>query len=513
MMHKNWGIKALFALVTSVFFLTACEPEADNLGDTFFDNSAVQGNEQLSDIITYNISNGDVVNTANIKGDSATVGVFHNDIFGMQRSSYVTQVRLFEYEPKLGTAPVMDSAVLSVELPYQTSGKVETVKDDYIYPEGSIAAKKIVTTYPVKYYGNEITDANPMNFEVREVTEFMGASGDEILSSKIPATGALIGSGVFKGKVHSLSITKDADNSNILNYNPSFRIKLDNAFLQNKILNAPASQLTDAATFIRYFRGIQVSVKDNNGAILKFKPENMSVKMYYHYTTTNNGVNSQLPQTLFLDLGNAYNVMYNSIQYSRPSNFLVSTGNTSQGDDKIYMQGMGGPGMGVKIPQQEIEKIKNLVKQQNIAIIGAKLRFYSDENIWDNPYAKPNSLIVREEGSWAYMQDPLFLIANPNFAFVKVSDLAKNPTMYEISITQTLKNIVEKEQPVKDFIVNVGNYKYTSGRLLGINAAGTEVANAQKLNTNHYTPNQVVLVGSGSANPKRAQLVLIYGKK
>ena len=82
-------------------------------------------------------------------------------------------------------------------------------------------------------------------------------------------------------------------------------------------------------------------------------------------------------------------------------------------------------------------------------------------------------------------------------------DLDKNPAYYDISITKTLKDSVEKELENKDLIINIGEYLRDANNLLM----------GQSYNTRAYNPYRVVLVGSDAANSNRASLKIIYSTK
>jgi hypothetical protein len=90
--------------------------------------------------------------------------------------------------------------------------------------------------------------------------DFLGSPADSINTNKTFTlnTDKVLGL-AFNGTVNSVVITKDSDASELLNRAVSFRMKLDNAFFQDKIIAKQGNQvLKDAASFIRYFRGISI---------------------------------------------------------------------------------------------------------------------------------------------------------------------------------------------------------------------------------------------------------------
>ena len=380
-MIKN--IKKLFnitaSLVIGSLILWNCEPDADQLGSQFFQNGA-KGTDTAYAVIAYNVNNGEAVRSDAARLQSATLGAFNEPQFGLQKSAYVTQVRLSTYSPDFGTNPVLDSAVLVIKPTYPTDSATTTTVEDYIYPVGAVAAKKVVTSYPVSKYGRaKLNGKTVFNIKVHEVNEFLGSTADSIMSNRNIALGNVIGSKVFDGTINSVKITKDSDNSDLLVRDVSLRIPMDSTFMQNKIIKKGSSpELADAASFIRYFKGLQISIVENDGYIFNFDPNTVAVNLYYKKDKVENGTTTREPAVYSLDMGSS-NTHFSQITINRagtPSAVAL----TPQGQDaiigapKIYAQGMGGPGIGLTIPETTVGFIKNLYHNKKIGIISAKLR-------------------------------------------------------------------------------------------------------------------------------------------
>lgn len=515
-MTKN--IKKLYnitaTLVIGSLILWSCEPDADMLGSQFFQNGA-QGTESSYSVIAYNVNNNDSIRTDNDRLQSATLGAFNESQFGLQKSSYVSQVRLSSYSPEFGTNPVLDSAVLVIKPVYPTDSATTTTAEDYIYPIGAVPAKKVVVTYPVSKYGKtKIGGKTIFNINVNEVNDFLGSNTDDIRSNRNVTTGTLIGSKVFNGTVSSIKITKDSDNSDLYVRDASIRIPLDSTFFQNKIIKkGSSSELADAASFIRYFKGIKLSVAENDGYIFNFDPNTVAITLYYKKDKVENGTTTREDGVFLLDLGSS-NTHFNQIVYDRagtPSEAAIAVQDTIVGSPKIYAQGMGGPGIGLKIPDATIAAIKDLYNNDKIGIISAKLRLYTDVTSWSNNYQKPSYFVVKQKDLNTYLEDMNALAYTGLYNLVKAYDLDKNPAKYEIGITQTFKNVIEKEAKSRHFILNVGNYTLdTNGALLG---SLYPDLGPQNFNTRSYTPHRAVFVGSDPGNEKSVKLILTYGKK
>lgn len=512
-MIKN--IKRYFGITASVVFgsliLLNCEPDADQLGSQFFQNGAV-GTESTYDVIAFNVNNNDTIRTDAARLQSATLGAFYEPQFGLQKSSYVSQVRLASYDPDFGTNPVLDSAVLVISPLYAADSVKTTTLEDYIYPDGAVAAKKVVNTYPVYKYGKtKINGKTTFNIKVHEVTDFLGSNVEKVFSNKQVAVGNQIGGRSFNGDISAITITKDSDNSELYIREANLRIPMDSAFFQNKILAKGSSpELADAASFIRYFRGIRLSVEENDGYIFNFEPNTVAINLYYKKDVVSGNTTTREDQVFSLDLG-ANNTHFNQILNDKsgtPTAALVT--DSINGSPKVYAQGMGGPGFGLKIPESVIASVRDLYNTEKIGIISAKLRVYTDMESWNNKLRKPSYFTVKEQGLDKFLTDMSTLAYSGTYNLIKSFNLEENPSYYEIGITQTFKNIIEKEATSRSFIMNVGSYTTNAtGGLTG----ESDPDNAQLYNTRAYTPNRVVLVGTAPGNERSAKLVLTYGKK
>jgi hypothetical protein len=525
-------IKLLPLLLMGIIMLNSCEGELDDLGSQLVGANGADGYDKAFSLIAYNVDNNDVIRADGSKLDSVRIGAFSEPVFGGQKVSYITQLRLNKYDPDFGKNAVVDSVVLTLKPKYEsaTDSVTTSTNEDYIYPDGNVAAKKVVTTYPVSKYGKAKIGGQkaPLTIKVKEVTDFLGGVSDSLFSNKAVAEGTLLGSKAFNGTVNSVKITKDSDNSDLIpEISTSLRINLDKDFFQNKIIAKKGNQvLKDAASFIRYFRGISISVEENDGYLFSMAPNDAKLTIYYkNDVTATDGTVTRTSQTTDLSLGSS-NVHLSQISYSRPGaytsamNSAVNINNINNPvtpnnyANKLYLQGMGGSGIGIKIPASTIDALRTLYKNDKIAIVSAKIRLYNDAS-WDNKYQKPSSLLVQEsiKDTVRFLPD-MTTLASAGYSLIKTANLSTVDATYDVGVTATIKNIVEHNYASHDLIINVGSYLRSSstGALLG-----------QKYNTRAYNPYRVVLQGMTDTSKfgeevdvktyKGAQLLLIYTKK
>lgn len=506
-------IKLIVQLLSLSFVLSlgiiSCESENDNLGEQFLNEQSAKTILESHDLLSYHIDNKDSLRSDENKLEQALLGAFNEPVFGKQKTAYVSQIRLDADAPVFGTNPVIDSVVLEIK-PYIHSDSVVTTTKDVTNTLANDATET-TNTYPVVKYGKyKINGQMPsLKIRVHEVDEFLLSKEEIYYSNKIVNLAQELGSVTFDGKVKSIKVVTKSDNKEVKNLATAIRIPLDKTFFKNKIIMKEGQpELADVASFIRYFKGIRISVDENDGYMMIFNPNGLVLKMYYKKDVTANSVTTQESMVYNFNLG-ANNVHFAQINFDRSEatqfNAALANINTSLGDPKLYLQGAAGPGAEFVIPESTINLIKNKVKNEKIAIISAKIRLYTDETTWNNSYTKPREFVFYEKQTPRLFLDEFSAFSsNSAFQFIRTYDLNKNPAYYDISITQTLKNIVEGTKTNLPFQLNIGTF---TTNLLTQQLLGTD------FNTRAYTPNRMVLVGTDPNNARRVQLNITYTKK
>lgn len=521
-----YNMKKAITVISMVIFggyiVSSCEPEPDSLGEQLFLDDAANGKEISFDLIAYNINNNDTIQSDASRLQLAALGVFDEGQFGKQNASYFTQVRLNSYDPDFGANAVVDSVVLVVKPIYASDTLTSTTNEDYIYPEGSVAAKKVVNTYPALKFGKAKYNEGKMKINVHEVSDFLNGYNDKVYSNKDFAISTLLGSKEFSGYVTSVAITKDSDNSSIFSSEAGFRIPLNSAIFQTKIIDKKGQpELKDVSNFIRHFRGLKISTDQDNGYLMQFNPNNLELVMYYKNDKVDAGVTTRPQSTFKFSLG-ASNAHISNFKYSRAGSALSSAPapNKETGDLKLFAQGMGGNSIGIKFKPSEIDKLKKLYQENKAAIISAKIRMYTDPTAWDNKYTKPSILtivqndIVDGEPKVAFTQDIIKLTSPLALSYMTAYNLDKNPAYYDFIVTQSLKDIVESGEGYdnKTFKIDLAEFIKASD---GVTPLGYQYT------TRPYSTARAVFVGSDPTNaiddtvitPKEIKLRVTYSTK
>ncbi len=531
----------LFMAVFGSALLYNCEPEADSLGEQLFIDGAAEGNVSSYDLIAYNIDNHDsirsdasrlveIINTSGISSSRFVLGAFSEGQFGMQKASYLTQLRMSTDNFSFGTTPKVDSVVLVLR-PDVVADSVATLplKDESILVgTETVPVSTEIKTYPTSFtykYGK--TKLGPggthtlMHINVDEITTFL--DGNDVAfkrSNVVVGTGAALGSTVFNGTVTSKTITKKSDNSALFTSDAGIRIRLDKDFFQTKILDKNGKpELMDAANFTRYFKGIKLSVTDTDGYLLQISPESMEMIMYYTNEKNDNGTITRPQSTFkFLLTGGVGNARIGQYEYDRTNSAWAaarSSINETDGDAKLFAQGMGGPSIAVKIPDATITDLKALYDKDKNAIMSAKIRIYTDAATWNNSYKRKENnftiLPIDEKNTSTQVLTLSGFIADmtAGFGMMKSYDLDKNPSYYDFTVTKTLKDIVEGapgtgiKSENKVLLINMGQFVPTTAGTLG----------GYKFTTRAFATERGVYVGSDKTNANRIQLKITYGTK
>ncbi|WP_374461696.1 DUF4270 family protein [Chryseobacterium taeanense] len=524
MIHTIKKAITIFSLVVfGSVILYNCEPDVDALGEQLFLNGAAQGKEEAFDVIAYNINNHDTIRTDAAKLAYGVLGAFDESRFGMQKASYLTQVKLSTYDPDFGTNATVDSVVLVIKPRYATdSVTTNTVDDNYTYTtaaDGAVNAKKVVNTYPALKFGKAKRN---LTINVNEVTTFLKSASDTVKSNaSYSFNSQIIGSKVFNGSVSSVAVTKDDDGSALFTAStPGIRISLDKQFFQDKIIaKKDKPELSDASNFIRYFNGLRISVAEDDGYLFQFSPNDIEMIMYYKYETTGSTTKTQTSYSFILGSGNAHIGQY---EYQRSNEFNAIGYNSNSGDAKLYTQAMGGPSIGVKIPESSINDIKSHITDKKGGIISAKIRIYTDPS-WDNKnYAKPTEFTLLRKYidpssdnpakvKAGFTNDLLKLAGIPGYTIYKSYNLDQEQAYYDFVVTQSIKEMVEDGSKDSTDTTQFKYFKIDLGSFLQ-NSDGTGLA-GYKFTSTPFNTSRAVFIGTEAGNSKRVQLLVTYGTK
>lgn len=496
----NEKIRLLFALPAMAAFVISCNPETDALGAQL--HAPAQVASQSYDLVAYNINNSDTVRADQRELAAVQLGAYSETLFGQQKAEYASQLRPATFAPDMGVNPVVDSAVLVLSPNYDVASAVSTVSD-FTYPEGNVAAKKTVTRYNLNTYGKD--RSMPLTLDVREVTDYMGGVDEPAYSNKNLGTGStILGSAQVKGVATAATINKTADNAVLFAQAATVRIPLSKDFFQQKVVaKRAAPELADPVTFSRYFKGLKISVRENDGYLFNFDPTTAQVVLYYKSDVTANNVTTRTPATFVLNMGNG-NTKVALISYNRNDAGVTTAlagSNPQTGDAKLYLQGMGGPSAGIRIPNNVLQDLRTKYMADKIAILGAKIRIYTDA-LSNNSLPKPGSFVFLKQGATNFLPEVTSFTTVSGFKFITQYNGDTGMPYYEFDITKTLGDAVVGAASLEPFILHMGQWRLAStGALMGY-----------QYDTRAHSAFRMVMTGTAPNDPKRITLNITYNK-
>jgi len=253
----------LLTLLISLFLFASCE-STSTIGLEVDPTSALEG--QLVDSVTIksNTLLDDAVETSTAA--SHPLGFLKDPIFGTTEASLALAVNVPNDAYSFGTTPTLDSAVL-------------------------------VLNYAPNFYGDSTAT---YSIDVHQLDENITRETSFLSNRNWSYSPAIIGS--KSGKIYPNTRYKINDivvgkPDTLKSVTPQIRIPLNNAFIQQNIVNTNVTNLKTNLNFTRYFRGLHVQVNKTNSTgnggimFLDFAATNSAVVLYYKLQ--NNSTNAR----------------------------------------------------------------------------------------------------------------------------------------------------------------------------------------------------------------------------
>lgn len=536
-MKRFFNVVAGAIVVLFTLSMLSCEDDISDVGNGLLDTGS-NANVMYVDLVAYNTNNDSIRSDAKVL-QSAILGVYEEPIFGRTKARFISQARLASVNPDFGTNPAMDSVLLTIPVIVKTAEADIVIDTTKIYtaPEGSSNPDtlRIKRTYILdSIYGR--TDL-PMTLQVKEVGEYLYSQDTMYFSNpvlrdrdQIDVFPAVMGSAQVSNKVTTVQIK--AENSTVTTVpTPVITIKLDKDYFKQKFIDNGGSNLNDQASFIRnLFRGIELSVAEEQGFLFNFNANGMALTMYYSHDnpTENTGqenYEARLQKTLGLSFASSwastpgFNVQLSQFEHTNRSNQFVNsytTPNTAAGDSRLYLNGLDGTKTVIKLNQEQLNGIRQNVLENDWAIVGAELTLHVDDSY---SLKKPPYLFAWNQ----YWEDDK--IQNQNFSdltqfynsyplsvqFNPMYNYKDDNKIYTIRITDYIKSIVEQDKIYENgsLILSLGNF------LLNPSNNSSPVSGTDPFaNNRSFNPHRIVLHGNATEQQdKKLQLKVYYTKK
>jgi hypothetical protein len=335
------------------------------------------------------------------------LGSMFDPDLGKTVASFYTQLRLSSNSPDFGTNPVLDSLVL--QLAYsgyygdtstrQTIRVQELVHD--IYLDSNYFSNQHIVRDPFDYANKQ--------FYPRPTAPF--PSNGDTLQAMIRV-----------------------------------RLSDQSPDLGNKILNAPAEFLVSSDMFAEYMKGIYVTVDPVNdgGAISYFDlPSNLSRATVYYQNDSEDSLRYELMISANTPRFNHFE-HFNYADASSEFKAQLLEGDTSLGQEKLYLQAMGGLRVYIGFPN-----LKRLVQTtgKKMIINEARLIFsgYDDEPEFSPPAKLALVKSTGEDQNYVVLQDQL------DGESYFDGNYKASVNEYHFRITRYVQNLIDLDAEEEDF--------------------------------------------------------------
>lgn len=441
----KFPLAATAILMALALIFSGCENDPDRIGIDL-QPDADKLNVFYTDTVTVLAHTIRVDSVRTDETSRIMLGSYNDPIFGSSSSSLALQLRLSSTSIDLGTTPVLDSIVLSID--YTT------------VPMGS---NTIMPAY------GDTTTAQTWNLYELDQSIYV----DSIYYS---STQVALKSGEIATKTFVPHPT-DSISLDSVKTQPRLRIKMDDSFVQ-KFRDATPTDFESIEKFLQFFKGlyIQPEMMTQGGAILFFNvgSTNSGMTLYYK-NAAEDSLKYFFPVTT---LSARFTNFSHDYQFASPELLSQLNGDTALGQQQIFVQAMGGTAVIFEFPY-----IRNLTRDGNLALNQAKIIFTNPVAV--SPFMEPMDYLlynVGNDGRYRLLEDQSEGTDYFGGTYNRSTD------QFSFRITQQLQKILTQDTLATRFYLGA-----TSGSIL-----------PNRVVLNGFNPPE------GVENPGRLKLELIF---
>ena len=527
-MYNNSFFKKIL-VVASIAFLYSCDKDYNEIGAGLIGENNFNLEKETYDVIAYNQKTGPIQSN-NLA--VSPLGIFNNPNFGEVTANYGTQLTLVTPISTIGANAYIESVILTI--PYFSTLTSSSTTTGNVYRLDSIygveKAKMKISIYESGYY---MRDADPVggfqqaqNYFTNQNTEFDNVKVSSRLNDAVDT--AQNDAFFFNPAEHVVAVTDSLTNAvTTTRTAPGMQISLNRGYFKTRIIDAVASgKLATNDVFKDYFRGLYFKMEKAAGsagnlAMLDFKAGKITIKYNEDLASTTGGSPTRVKKTIVMNLtGNCVSLLENNFGSSGLAyNALPNTGNTSEGDEKLYLKGGQGSVAVLSLfnTPGQLEAIRN----SGWLINEASLVFHIDAEAMSGSY-EPKRIYLYDFNNNRPIVD-YYMDLTSNTANLKkaktvfdgninVNATSKKGLTYKIRITNQIRNLINVKDSTNvklGVVVTEDISVFPSHKLRTPNSFITGAPKASVM-----SPLGTILYGSKSTVPvdKRLKLEIFYTK-
>jgi hypothetical protein len=408
----------LLATIIVALLLAACNKKPEQVGldlqpvnaelSVVFDNAA--------GLLSHSLREDSVRTDVNVI-KTAMLGSMLDPVFGKTTAEIYSQFRLSENGHDFGTAPIIDSLVLSLSY----SG----------------------------FYGDTLTE---QTIHVFELDQDMDPDTSYYSNQTLTDYGIALASMTFvPGPADSVMVGGDLKT-------PQLRIRLSDDFAQ-KIVDAGDAVFEDNESWLEFMKGFRITTEPVQaaGGILLFDMLASNTAMTIFYRTQDS--QDTLSFTFLSNSNCARFTAFDHNDYLEASpefRAQVIDGDTLLGKNLIFLQGMGGVKAQLRLPD-----IRDFLDKDTVAINEARLIFniYDDGSELEGP-PQLGLAIIDEEGNFVPLPD-----ANESSSYYG-GYLNDGGTQYFFRISRHVQQVLTGESPNYPLALLITGASFRANRVI-----------------------------------------------
>ena len=484
-MYNNSFFKKIL-LVASVVFLYSCDKDYNEIGGDLIGENNFDFKKETYSVSGYNQKTGPIQSN-NLEVNP--LGIYSSTNFGETTANFNTQLTLPALITSVSTKPFVESVVLTI--PYYTDATQTKTNADgsHVYVLDSIygpdKAKMKLSIYESGYF---MRDADPIG-GFQQSQKYFTDQNTEFDNLKIPtrlndnADKAQNDEFFFNPAEHVVvttdTVTKVKSTAYIA---PGMKLNLNKDYFKAKIIDAVNSgKLASNEVFKNYFRGLYFKMEKSGGgqgnlAMLNFKAGKITITYNEDLVSTTGGATTRVKKTIVLNMtGNTVSLLNNDFSANGSAyNALPTTGNTTEGDEKLFLKGgegsvavlelfdktdvkgydANGVLTGPNGISDQLDDLRNPADGKKILINEANLVFHIDAAAMANSYEPQRIYLYDFNNSRPltdYYLDPTTNSANPKKSktildgIIKKDATSKKGVTYKIRVTNQIRNLINNK--------------------------------------------------------------------
>lgn len=440
-------IYSVLAVVLGLAFV-ACDKDFNEIGSDFVGDDHFNLESVTVPLVAYDVKAG-AVQSNNLPVNP--LGIYNHSVFGKTTASFVTQVQLISGNPSFDENPEVTRVELTVpyfshRTEFDSETGVTTYKLDSIYGEGKINLKVYESTYYLRDFDPASNFTQAQKYYSDQSVDFDGNHGIQLNDD----TSAAQNDEFFFDSAEVLTYRTNSDGEQVIDKRlaPMMKLNLNKDFFQEKIFGSSASgQLVNNNQFQQYFKGLYFKVSHaasnpTGGALSMINFKQGKITIYYK---AGEGDERDDEKTFVLNLtGNSVSLLENE---DNPT-YLAGVTNSDPilGDSRLYLKGGSGSVGVIKIPQEDIDQLKN----QNLLINDASIFITVDRTVLPEDAPNPFRIYIydinKKQPLIDYIADATEFVSKPQKnKYIHDGIYNKASDKYRIRITNHIRDLVDKD--------------------------------------------------------------------